>query len=61
MATKPTKKQLHEALKRLCDAIGGMPHDWPDQATRKAWSDAVDLLEGPDAFTERFMNQERRA
>lgn len=52
--SRPTRDQLHKALRRLCDAIGETPHTWPDQATYRAYCDAVDLLDGPDLFTANF-------
>jgi hypothetical protein len=54
--TTPTKQQLRDALKRLCDELGEMPHDWPSQGLRKAYSEATNLLD-PDEFTERFMER----
>lgn len=47
-------------LKALCDAIGELDASEVDQATRKAYSAAVDYLEGPDEFTERFMAKHRK-
>lgn len=48
---------LRSLLKALCDAIGALQASELDQATRKAYNAAVNHLDGPDEFTERFMGR----
>lgn len=50
----PTKIELRQALKALCEAIGELPVIATDQATYKAYTAATELLE-PDEFNKRFM------
>jgi hypothetical protein len=47
---------VREALEALCRALGELPATALDQASFKAYSRAVDVLE-PDEFRERFMAQ----
>lgn len=47
-------KREHDALVTLCAALGELPADTLDQASYKAYSAAVEVLD-PDEFTERFM------
>jgi hypothetical protein len=56
--TTPTKGELFDALKVLCDKLGEMPHDWPSQELFRAYCRATDLLD-PDEFGERFRAQAR--
>ena len=51
--TTPTKAELRDALKRLCDAVGETEHTWPSQELYKAYCAATDLIE-PDEFNKRF-------
>lgn len=52
----PTREELEAALRRLVDALGGLPANNLDQASERAYRDAHNLLD-PDEFTERFMAQ----
>lgn len=54
---KPKRDQAkleHDALVKLCAALGELPLNSLDQASYSAYSEAVNLLD-PDDFTERFM------
>jgi hypothetical protein len=50
----PTTDQLRDALERLLQHLGDMPHEWPSHPLFRAYCDANSLLH-PDEFTERFM------
>ena len=40
-----SRVQLLEALQRLCNAVGDMPHDWPSQDLYAAYASACRVLE----------------